>query len=79
MSKPELYEVEVTIKGVKGGGKTTLLWLMRQYAETFGALVLVNGEDTLEGVTALPIPFRPGHCRNMVVKVTTETVEREDD
>ena len=75
--------LDVTVEGVEHGGKTTLVWLLLQSLETMGATVKLHGEDGdakhANFLSSVPHSLRPGMLRDMVVNITTKTVERDGD
>lgn len=76
--------LDIQIDGETGHGKTTVLWILLQALETFGATVNVRGDDAyrlshVETLRDLPHNIRPGQLRNMTVNVTTRTIERDED
>lgn len=73
------YSIDLTIRGERGSGRTSLAWLITQVVETYGGHVSVPDEDPrlAKEMHEMPPPVKPyqGNMRKMHVTIKYQDKE----
>lgn len=83
MAERKPRALTVKISGVPRSGKTTLLWMLINQLETFGAEVIVDRKqerpELVKMMRERPHPIRPGHMHGLTVTIEQETLDEDEE